>query len=88
MIGGQTLALLLTLLATPVVYSLLDELGQSRVLAWGWLPMGKLSAILTWGRPHRNGQPTQAPRVPDLDEADTKHWRPPALDAGLTSPCQ
>jgi HAE1 family hydrophobic/amphiphilic exporter-1 len=70
-IGGQTLALLLTLLATPVVYSLLDELGQRRVLAWSWLPMSKLSAMLTRGRPHRNGQPTQAPRVPDLDEADT-----------------
>jgi hydrophobic/amphiphilic exporter-1 (mainly G- bacteria), HAE1 family len=70
-IGGQTLALLLTLLATPVVYSLLDELGQGRVVAWEWLPMGKLRTMLTWGRPRRNGQPTHESRVPVLHEANT-----------------
>ena len=61
-IGGQSLALLLTLLATPVVYSLLDELGQGRAFAWGRVPMGKLGAVFTRGGGRRHGAPVAEPR--------------------------
>jgi hydrophobic/amphiphilic exporter-1 (mainly G- bacteria), HAE1 family len=48
-IGGQTLSLALTLLATPVVYSLLDDLGQ-RAQVW---------------RPRRIGGSAPTPAQPD-----------------------
>ena len=56
-IGGQTLALLLTLLVTPVAYSLFDDMATSP--AW--------SRLLFWKRDAMRAQPD-----PVLHQADAR----------------
>ncbi len=52
-IGGQALSLLITLLITPVAYSLFDDLGQS------WLP-ARVATVRLWLR-HLIARPTPIP---------------------------
>ncbi len=48
-VGGQTLCLAITLLMTPVVYSLFDDLRGSRVFSWLAGPMVRLRESLARG---------------------------------------
>lgn len=47
-VGGQTLSLLLTLLAVPVIYSYLDDLGL--VVHWSWSLPKRLTSLLRRGK--------------------------------------
>ena len=62
-IGGQTLSLLLTLLATPVVYSLLDDLGQYHLFSRSLEPLGRLRHAFIGRYRRLNARPSHGRRV-------------------------
>ena len=63
-VGGQSLSLLITLLVTPVVYSLFDDLRGGRVFAWFKLPVVKLREAFAWGYQRVNGRLANGRRSP------------------------
>jgi HAE1 family hydrophobic/amphiphilic exporter-1 len=61
-VGGQILCLLVTLLVTPVIYSIFDDMRSLRVLSWIRFPRRR-RVRRPWRRvePHPAPQPSPAP---------------------------
>jgi HAE1 family hydrophobic/amphiphilic exporter-1 len=79
-IGGQTLSLLLTLVATPVVFSFFDDLAHSqrvrRVAGWVFFPVTGLLGLVD--RYFSEKTPAPPPAGPlDDDERTREHRVPP-----------
>jgi HAE1 family hydrophobic/amphiphilic exporter-1 len=73
-IGGQTLSLLLTLVATPVVYSFFDDLAHSRRMSWLWHALGTpLRALDGLFQPKVAPEVHTAPPVYDDAEKTREH---------------